>query len=454
MPALASSLLHLKPNTARVRVGVRAAVCAAAPVAIGAAAGHTVTGLIASTGSLAALYSSDAAPRREAFTVGSAAAVLVLSLACGTLAAHHPWPAVAVTAVWTALVSYACTALAARPPGMMMFVLVCALGTVLPGNVLLLAAATAATGAAAALLSVLDQAWRTRREQPEPVHNNRAARARTAARLAVAFNPAGSPFVVMALRSAGAVASAGSVSILLGLERPYWAMATAAAVLSRGNQTSTAANRALQRLLGTLAGCLLAALLLLAHPRAWAAALVLAALTFATELFVSRNYALAMVFVTPMALLLVDAAGPAQPVGALLISRAVETFLGCAAALAASYAVTRQWARRHQSHALALVLHTSADILAADRTAGSQRRLGRLAAAVHRLELVSERTRGERAGVSAATAPLQEETRQAMDRATRLLKHRGPTEPDPHTARVLRATAHQLETQLLVRGAA
>ncbi|MDQ0578082.1 FUSC family protein [Streptomyces rishiriensis] len=453
MPALASSLLPLKPNTARVRVGVRAAVCAALPVALGAATGHTVTGLIASTGSLAALYSADAAPRREAFTVGSAAAVLVLSLACGTLAAHHPWPAVAVTALWTALVSYACTALAARPPGMMMFVLVCALGTVLPGNVLLLAAATAATGAAATLLSVLDQAWRTRRGQPEPVHNNRAARARTAARLAVAFNPAGSPFVLMALRSAGAVATAGAVSILLGLERPYWAMATAAAVLSRGNQTSTAANRALQRLLGTLAGCLLAALLLMAHPRAWAAALVLAALTFATELFVSRNYALAMVFVTPMALLLVDAAGPAQPVGALLTSRAVETFLGCAAALAASYAVTWQWARRHQNQALVLVLHTSADILAADETAGSQRRLGRLAAAVHRLQLVSERTRAERAAVSAATAPLQKETLQALDRAARLLQHSAP-EPDPHTARALRATARQLETQPLVRGAA
>jgi uncharacterized membrane protein YccC len=440
--ALADGLLHFRPNTARIRVGVRAAVCTALPVAIGASTGHTASGLIASTGALAALYSADGPPRREAFTVGSAATALALSLACGALAAHHPWPAVAVTTLWTALVSYTCAALAARPPGMMMFVLVCTLGTVLPGNTLLLAAATAATGATATLLTVLDQTWRTRNQ---PQHGDQVSAQRTAARLVAALNPAGSPFVLMAMRSAGAVAAAGSASVLAHLDRPYWAMAATAAVLSRGNQISTAANRALQRLLGTLAGCLLAALLLTVHPRAWAAALVLASLTFTTELFVSRSYALAMVFVTPMALLLVDAAASPQPLGPLIVSRAVETVLGCAAALAASCAVTRRWALHHLQQALVLVLHASADILEAGERDGGQRRMDRLAVAVYQLELVTERAGGERPGVAGATAPLRETTRQAVECATRLLTHDRPKEPDTKAAQHLRATARQLD---------
>ncbi|MBZ9645031.1 FUSC family protein [Streptomyces sp. PSKA30] len=449
---MADSLLLLTPNTARIRIATRAAACAALPVAVGAATGHTATGLIASTGSLAALYSADGTPRREAFTVGTAAAALVVSLAAGALVAQQAWLGVAVTTVWTALVSYGCVALAARPPGMMMFVLVCTLGTVLPGNLGTVITATAASAAAATLLTVADQAWRTRRA-PKPVAG-RESRARAAARVTFALNPAGSPFVFMAVRSAGAVAAAGSAAVIAGLERPYWAMVTAAAVLNRGNQSGTATGRAAQLLLGTLVGCLLAAALVLTHPRAWAAALALAALTFLTEMFVSRNYALAMVFVTPMALLLVDAAGPAQPVGPLLASRVGETVLGCAAALAASHAVTRRWALRHQHRALAAVLRTSADILSASEPAGAQQRLGRLAAAVQQLEMVSERTRNERRGISAATAPLHDSARNALDRAGELLRRATHAVPDHAAAHVLRAEALVIDPRVRSRGAA
>lgn len=111
MPAFTSGLLVLAPNLTRLRVALTAALCAGLAVTIGAATGHANTGLIASTGSLAALYATDGTARREAVGVATAAAALSVSLAAGTLATG-PWSAVAVTTAWTAVVAYGCAALA------------------------------------------------------------------------------------------------------------------------------------------------------------------------------------------------------------------------------------------------------------------------------------------------------------------------------------------------------
>ena len=51
------------------------------------------------------------------------------------------------------------------------------------------------------------------------------------------------------------------------------------------------------------------------------------------ELFVGRNYAIAMVFITPLALLMVQLAAPTT-VGVLLTDRVWETVVGIAAGTA------------------------------------------------------------------------------------------------------------------------
>ncbi|MFJ3705918.1 MULTISPECIES: FUSC family protein [Streptomyces] len=422
MPAFTSGLIVLAPNLARLRAAITAASCAGLAVTIGSATGHADTGLVASTGSLAALYAADSTPRREAAHVAAAAAVLSVSLAAGALATG-PWSAVVITTVWTALVAYGCAALATRPPGAMMFILMCTLGTVLPGSSLAAIVATAATGIAAAALSTA----RPRRSEQgfDPLLHMDTNHARFA-RAQWSLNPKASPLVFMATRSACAVALAGSVAVAVDAERPYWAMAATAAVLGRGNQAATTILRAGQRLTGTLVGCLVAGLVLLAHPRGLVAALILAALTFATELFVTRNYALAMAFVTPMALLLTDAAGPALPLEPLLASRAGETLLGCAAAVAASQVVTRRWAVRHQRHALRAVERlTEWGYSGARNPRQIQERAGSLAGAVHRLETVTTRTAAERRGIRESTQDLRLLSDQALIHARTLLNDLG-----------------------------
>jgi hypothetical protein len=69
---------------------------------------------------------------------------------------------------------------------------------------------------------------------------------------------------------------------------------------------------------------------------ALAVVLVVAALQVVAELLVGRNYALALVAVTPLALLMVHLAVP-TPTATLLTDRGVETLLGVVAGLVVGY---------------------------------------------------------------------------------------------------------------------
>ena len=71
--------------------------------------------------------------------------------------------------------------------------------------------------------------------------------------------------------------------------------------------------------------------------------LIVVALQCAAELLVGRNYALALVAITPLALLMVHLAAP-TPARVLLADRGVETVIGVLIGLAVGYA-TRDRAR-------------------------------------------------------------------------------------------------------------
>jgi uncharacterized membrane protein YccC len=85
--------------------------------------------------------------------------------------------------------------------------------------------------------------------------------------------------------------------------------------------------RGVHRLVGTLLGLGLAALLLAQDLPGLALILVVVALQAAAELLVGRNYALALIAITPLALLMVHLVAPV-PARVLLLDRGVETFIG------------------------------------------------------------------------------------------------------------------------------
>ncbi|MGW1094665.1 FUSC family protein [Streptomyces sp. NPDC002455] len=164
---------------------------------------------------------------------------------------------------------------------------------------------------------------------------------------------------VPAVRMALGTGVAGGLAVLLGLEHSYWAAISAAAVLHSVNVRTTA-QRAVQRTLGTVVGLLLALGVLAAEPGPVVLAVVIVALEFLLEYIVVRNYALGVVFLTPMALLLSDLAAPA-PAGELVLDRALGSVMGIAVGLLCALLVVHDQAAVRVERALVACLSAAED---------------------------------------------------------------------------------------------
>jgi len=144
----------------------------------------------------------------------------------------------------------------------------------------------------------------------------------------------------IALRVGAAALIAGSVGALTGLERSYRAAAAAVLILHQGLNWVRAMQRGLERTLGTILGLISAAVLLWLHPHGLALVGCIVVLQFAGQLFAGSNYALAVFFFTPMALLMATALS-ASDVGQLLVARGLDTLIGCGVGLAVLLATYR-----------------------------------------------------------------------------------------------------------------
>lgn len=140
---------------------------------------------------------------------------------------------------------------------------------------------------------------------------------------------------VTSVRVACAVVVAGVLGGLSGSDHPHWAILTALIILQAGPDRVHGRVRAIHRLVGTAAGLLVFAALIQLSPNGFALVLVLAVLQFGVELFITRNYSVAAIFFTPVALLAGGAGANGQAVGAVMRDRLVETAIGVIIALLA-----------------------------------------------------------------------------------------------------------------------
>ncbi|MFG2223077.1 FUSC family protein [Streptomyces sp. NPDC048644] len=190
--------------------------------------------------------------------------------------------------------------------------------------------------------------------------------------LAAALAP-GSPLLPVGLRVAAGCALAGWASMALGVGHPYWAVVTAASVFQAN--TTLSWQRALQRTLGNLLGLLLfTALLPLIH--AGHLTMIGLALLFqlGAEAWITRNYWLGSVCVTPMALLLTEFGNP-LPARTLVADRWIDTLVGAVVGLACCVLVTNRRATDRIHGALDRVASATATaqrLLASDPAPGAE----------------------------------------------------------------------------------
>ncbi|MFI5720667.1 FUSC family protein [Nocardia sp. NPDC051750] len=138
---------------------------------------------------------------------------------------------------------------------------------------------------------------------------------------------------------------AGGLTVALDLGRPDWAVLTVTVLLHQGPDRVRGTYRGVHRIGGTALGLVLFTGLYALEPRAWALILTLMALQFAIETFVARNYGLAVVFITPLALLM-GGGGQYGNVLPVVRDRLTESVIGVVIGLAALWSVDRRAHRR------------------------------------------------------------------------------------------------------------
>ncbi|MGC9498859.1 FUSC family protein [Streptomyces sp. WG7] len=116
------------------------------------------------------------------------------------------------------------------------------------------------------------------------------------------------------------------LAVLAGFGHPSWA-GVAATIPLAGATVVVQAARATLRFVGTLAGIAVTYLLLAPGPPTWVLWIAVVASMLLAELFIARHYGIAVIGITPTALLTIHLASP-TPLRSLLVDRVVETAVG------------------------------------------------------------------------------------------------------------------------------
>ncbi|GIO32976.1 MULTISPECIES: FUSC family protein [Paenibacillus] len=129
------------------------------------------------------------------------------------------------------------------------------------------------------------------------------------------------------------IAVAAAVAYGFGFHRSYWVPLSCAAVML-GTTAIGTVHRALQRTAGTIVGLFVGGVLLSLKPEGVYVALAMAVLQFIVELIYLRNYALAVIFITPSALLIAESSHPETAMSYFMSARVVDILVGSAIGLA------------------------------------------------------------------------------------------------------------------------
>lgn len=305
------------------RMPMCAALATGLPVVLGAAFGRLGDGLVASLGGLVFLYLPETPLSHRMVSLMASAFGLTASWTLGLLSHSVPAAMMAVLVFIAILVTMVCRFYAVAPPGSLFFIMAAAIGAYtplepaqIPRLVGLVAMGTLLACLVAFFYSLLD----LRARAPKPV---------------APLPPASFDFVVFDSVVIGAfVGISLAVAQLFRLEKAYWVPVSCLAVI-QGASLRAVWNRQLQRVLGTGVGLVLAWGLLLLPLGPWSVAALMMALTVVIETLVVRHYAVAAVFITPLTILLAEAATlGAQAPAALIGARFVDTVLGSLVGLA------------------------------------------------------------------------------------------------------------------------
>jgi hypothetical protein len=327
----------LRPSPGRFPIAVQAGLAMGLPITAFTLAGQPEIGLLASTGAFTALYLANRSRRTRAALLPLIALGLVASSALGVVTSSSLVASLIALFAVAAISAPLCLGLGVGPPAALFFVLVTGVSSHLAAPVSLegsnvaggLVVGMLACGSLIAYLVVLAPlAVPYFRRQDAKLHRERAMGA-DAPLIRFDFD---APSRIITFRLVLASGIAVLVAAPLGVHRVYWVLLTVVAILQNGHRIRLTAVRGIQRIVGTVVGVGLFAVIALIDPKGLWLALLLALLQFSVELIVIRNYGLALILITPLALT-IAAQGHSERLIDVVSDRVVDTLLGGAIAL-------------------------------------------------------------------------------------------------------------------------
>lgn len=316
------SLFAFAPSRGpRWQLGLQAAVGMAMPIAVMTALGHPTLGYIAGSGAFTVLFAGAAPVVERARVLPFVAAGLIVCASLGALAAPSFWlvsVGIIVIALAAAVLSFG---FRLGPPGPLFFVLVFGLSAQVVAHAAiapLLYIGAIASGCLFSYLVALSPLVirRVRARTPRPLRQLLPG---------PAFDDASRMLLVR-------VALVTVLGVVIGSVvdpgRSYWIVGAGIAVIGVAADRRAAFSRGIHRMLGTVLGVGVYALLALLHPGGIWIALLLGLMQFTVELVVVRHYALALTIITPLVLLLTGAATGQIGSMDVALERVVDTVVG------------------------------------------------------------------------------------------------------------------------------
>jgi hypothetical protein len=296
-----------------------AALATGLPLLIGAYVDRMDYGLVASLGGLVFLYLPSTPLYHRMVSVMACAFGMGACYTLGLMSHFFPPLMVPVLVFIAILVTMVCRFYEVGPPSSLFFIMAASIGAYSPVPLAQLPAMIGVFTMGcllACLIGFFYSLYMLRRHAPKAI---------------APLPPPTFDFVVFDAVVIGVfVGISLAAAQVLDLEKGYWVPVSCLAVM-QGDSIRAVWNKQLQRVLGTTVGLLVAwGLLLLLPLNKWSVSLAMMAMTFVIELTVVRHYAFAAVFITPLTILLAEAAtlGQASP-SALIQARFLDTVLGC-----------------------------------------------------------------------------------------------------------------------------
>ncbi|TXT37040.1 MAG: hypothetical protein FD135_3878 [Comamonadaceae bacterium] len=310
-------LTTINPSDRHWAMPFCAALATGLPLLVGAYFEHLSFGLVASLGGLVFVYTPKTTLSHRMVLLMACAFGMSASYTLGVMTHFLTLMLVPVLTFIAILVTMVCRFYAVGPPGSLFFVMATAIGAYTPLERMQIpySIGLMTMGALlACLIAFFYSLYHLRQQAAEPVRP---------------LPPASFEVVVVDSVVMGVfVGLSLTVAQVLHMDRAYWVPMSCMAVM-QGATLRAVWHKQVQRIVGTAVGLLLAWVLLMLALDPWRVAMLMMVLTFFIEVWVVRHYGLAVIFITPLTILLAEAAYLGQRSSALMLqARLWDTVLG------------------------------------------------------------------------------------------------------------------------------